>query len=104
MARSSELDLEVLRLLASQGLNLKDVDNEGRTILHHAARSGFLTQEALEFLLHEVGLTLNTFDNTGKSPLSYAVERKNKDETNVWSDPRGAETEKLLLKYVELGL
>lgn len=79
MTRSSELDLEVLHLLARRRLNLKDMNHEGRTMLHHATRSGFFTQEALEFLLHEVGLTLNTFDNTGKSPLSHTGEMKEKN-------------------------
>lgn len=54
---------------SSKGLNLRDVDNEGRTIIRFTARSGFLDQESLEFPLYETRLTVDAFDKAGQSPL-----------------------------------
>lgn len=97
LAQSRALDLEVLRLLSRNGLNLQGVDKEGRTILHHAARSGGLTREALEFLLDGVGLTLNANDKLGRSPVSYAEERLHKECTDSFG--RWEDTLELLLHY-----
>lgn len=97
LAQSRAPNLEVLRLLAINGLNLQDVDKKGRTILHHAARSGGLTREALEFLLDEVGLTLNANDKLGRSPVSYAEERLHKECTDSFG--RWEDILELLLHY-----
>ena len=77
-ANSIRIEVEVLRVLANAGLSLSAVDAKGQTILHHSARSGSMTKPALEFLLGDIGLSLDDVDSAGKKPIDYANEMANK--------------------------
>ena len=62
-----------MRYLASLGVSLHDKDKKGKTLLHHGAKSGWMTPDALAFLLEE-GLGLEEVDAGWKTPMDYAQE------------------------------
>ncbi|MBP7190025.1 MAG: ankyrin repeat domain-containing protein [Rickettsiaceae bacterium] len=64
--------LEIL-ILAGAGKSLNDTDNEGKTLLMHAANS----LESMKFLSGQNGIDLNRKDNEGKTALMHAVIKGN---------------------------
>ncbi|KAK0701566.1 ankyrin repeat-containing domain protein [Lasiosphaeria miniovina] len=85
-ASSVKLDVDVLKLLAGAGLNLRDTDAEGKTVLHHSAQAGSLTQPALEYL-NIVGLSPNDIDAAGMRALDYATEMSSREHDPMIFDP-----------------
>ncbi len=73
-ARSGNLPL--LRILVDKGADYAFVDEDGRTLLHHAILSK--NTEVIEYLL-DLGLDVNAEDKEGKTPLHYAVDSESKD-------------------------
>jgi hypothetical protein len=61
----------MLMLLREHGVDLAKRDCEGQTILHFAARRGFLTEKSLEYLVNVVGLGLTDEDMHGQTALQY---------------------------------
>ncbi|EJT77398.1 hypothetical protein GGTG_07310 [Gaeumannomyces tritici R3-111a-1] len=73
-AGTSHANVEGLELFRDAGAQLDMVDCKGWTLLHFIADSGYLTQAVLDFLLGEgVGLSLDTPDKSGMTPLDIAV-------------------------------
>ena len=79
-ASADELGIELLQVLRKNSGDLRSTDRNGRTILHHAALAGSLeTRTALNFLCHELELSIRALDNTGKTALDLAIETGDKD-------------------------
>ncbi|KAJ3484049.1 hypothetical protein NLG97_g7154 [Lecanicillium saksenae] len=72
--RAPRVDLQVLQTLQDFGTDLKATDREGRTILHHCAIAGSLTEQAFQFLRNEVGLDKHLQDHHGKVAFQYPTE------------------------------
>ena len=100
-ASADELDIELLRVLANNFVDLQLPDRNRRTILHHVASAGSLTaKSALKFLCQEVGLSISSLDNSGKTALDLVVEERNKDHHPMLFRPdRWSTTEQLLRAY-----
>ena len=57
------IDIEILRIMSKNHVDLKMTDSQGRTVLHHAAIRHSITEEALHFLCSdEVGLSTEIRD------------------------------------------
>lgn len=98
-AKSSiEVQVELLRLLARFGVDIQETDNDGRSVLHHCAMSGSLTQKAFNFLYVEIGLTMTAEDVHGETPLQYAIVMKQKPRhPDTFDGGRWSRTERILL-------
>ncbi|GKU08442.1 hypothetical protein FLAG1_09784 [Fusarium langsethiae] len=96
-ARSGRASAALLRILASQKVDMRARDEQRRTALHHGAISGWLTKEALCCLRDEFQLSTELLDVQGKTALAYAVE-KGQDEhhPDMFEPDRWARVEKLL--------
>jgi hypothetical protein len=91
--------VRVLETLRQHGVDLTQKDLQSRTILHHAAMSGSVTEESLHYLLHVVGVSINAEDASGKTAIQYATEMALKNHHPHISDPRRWDrSEKLLSK------
>ncbi|PHH92415.1 hypothetical protein CDD83_7484 [Cordyceps sp. RAO-2017] len=96
-ARSRRPTVELLTILESSGVNLQMEDDENRTVLHHCAISGTLTQEVLCFLCNQVGLSARSRDVHGRTPRQYAAEAaKMERHPHVFDPNRWSRTEKIL--------
>lgn len=97
-AHANELGFELLQVLAQSGVELQSRDHEGRNILHHCAMYGSLeTEEALDFLCSDAGLSTSDCDQYGKTPLDLACEMQQKERHPLLFRPdRHALTERLL--------
>jgi ankyrin repeat protein len=69
----------VLEALSDYGLDLSMKDNGGKGIVHHGAISGSLSLEVAAFLHERNLLDLHATDDSGNSPLDYALKEANKD-------------------------
>jgi ankyrin repeat protein len=79
-AAADEVGCQLLRVFARNGVDLKSQDNKGRTILHHCALHGSLeTDEALDFLCNDVGLSLASIDTDGMTPLQVSAAMRSED-------------------------
>jgi ankyrin repeat protein len=74
-ARSGRASPNLLRILASQKVDVRARDDQGRTALHHGVISGELTEEVLCCFRDEFNLSTELLDAQGKTPLAYAVEK-----------------------------
>lgn len=99
-AKSCESRVEVLQTLEEFGVDLAAKDGEGRTLLHHAAIAGSLTEQAFRFLRDKAGLDRHLQDHHGKTPLQYATEERRKKRDHFPYDPdRWSRTERIL-RYI----
>ena len=100
-ASADELGVELLQVLAKNSVELQLPDRNGRTILHHCGLAGSLeTRSALNFLSHEVGLSIKSPDKTGKTALNLAIEARDKDHhPMIFRPERWSTTEQLLRSY-----
>jgi len=73
-----DMEVSALQALAGAGLKFSEVDNQGLTILHHAAIAGSLTQDTLNYLVGEVEVNISARDAHDKSTLDYAKEHARK--------------------------
>lgn len=102
-AQSCENTADVLQTLEEFGVDVAAKDCEGRTVLHHAAIAGSLTEQAFHFLRDKVGLDKHLQDHHGKTPLHYATEERLKQRDPFIFDPdRWFRTERILLSEPEL--
>ncbi|PLB33154.1 ankyrin repeat domain-containing protein [Aspergillus candidus] len=72
----------VLEALSNYGLDLSAKDKGGKSIVHHGAISGSLSLEATTFLYERNILNLHDTDESGKSPLDYALQEANKERSS----------------------
>lgn len=71
-------DVDVLReALSRKGFDVNKPDDEGMTLLHHAALGGQL--EVVEMLLNDFAANPASTDNQGRIPLDVADEMGNED-------------------------
>lgn len=98
-SKTDEVGLELLKLLAHWGVNLRAEDCNGRTILHHCAMHGSLSdKDVVRFLCDDQGLSRDSRDNLGKTPLELVAEEKPKRRnTLLWRPDRWSKTERALL-------
>ncbi|EAY16591.1 hypothetical protein TVAG_434280 [Trichomonas vaginalis G3] len=61
--------LSIMQLLCAKGLDVNEVDSEGKTLLHYAAEGG--SKRVLKYLI-EAGLNVNELDYKKRYPLHYA--------------------------------
>ncbi|KAF5722703.1 hypothetical protein FMUND_2580 [Fusarium mundagurra] len=87
----------VLQTLAKWGIDLRSLDPQGRTVLHHSSIRGTLVEDILHFLCHDAKLSVDLRDVHGMTALDYAVEEKQKEHNPDLYDPgRWIRAEKLL--------
>jgi ankyrin repeat protein len=73
-AAADEVGCALLRAFVRNGVNLESQDDKDRTILHHCALHGSLeTDEALDFLCNDVGLSLDSADTDGMTPSQISA-------------------------------
>ncbi|CZT25363.1 uncharacterized protein RCC_11094 [Ramularia collo-cygni] len=76
-AFADEVGVKLLKVLAENGVNLAAEDYDGRTMLHHCALHGSIEEEdTLSFLCDEVGLSNDSYDRSGMTPLALATQKK----------------------------
>lgn len=65
--------LPMLRYLESVGIDIASRCNNGRTLLHYAARSGHI--EIISYILEHKLIDKTITDNNDETPLDYAIQR-----------------------------
>ena len=73
---ASQGDLNEIKRLVANGVNLEDADYDGRTCIHLAASEGQL--EIIEFLIGKK-INLNPKDRWGGTPLDDAKRHNHKE-------------------------
>jgi ankyrin repeat protein len=73
-----KINLAVLEALMDAGVDIEILDMKGRSLLHHTALEGSLTETALAFLFDKTKLRSDDRDFSGKTPLQYAAEQARK--------------------------
>ncbi|KAF5964158.1 nucleoside phosphorylase [Fusarium bulbicola] len=97
LSTSRRCSVGVLQTLAKWGIDLRSLDTQGRTVLHHSSITGTLVEDVLHFLCHDIELVVGHRDVHGKTALDYAVEEKQKEHSPDIFDPsRWIRAEKLL--------
>ena len=92
-AYADEVGVELLIALTDHGVDLNAEDDLGRTILHHCALSGSIEEEeALVFLCDTIGLSTDSPDKFGMTPLSLVMQ----DHPNHFRPDRWVNMERLL--------
>ncbi|KAH8746436.1 ankyrin repeat-containing domain protein [Hyaloscypha finlandica] len=77
-ASCSKMNVAVLEVLMDFGVDIEILDMKGRSLIHHTALEGSLTEIALAFLFDKTKLRSNDRDFSGKTPLQYAAEQARK--------------------------
>lgn len=99
-AATLNFEIYMLKAFNDHGVDLARKDCVGRTVLHHAAMFGSLTEESLEFLVNVIGIQANEEDVYGRTALQYAIEEASKEsDLDVIYRERLARTRDILLKY-----
>ena len=60
------------------GVDIEILDMKVRSLLHHTALNGSLTETALAFLLDKTKLRFDDRDFSGETPLQYTAEQARK--------------------------
>jgi len=63
--------LEMLKLLLSRGFKINELCNNGRNLLHFAAKDNL--KEVAQYLTEKQLVDINQKDNNGETPMDYAV-------------------------------
>ncbi|KAF5694693.1 hypothetical protein FDENT_821 [Fusarium denticulatum] len=94
---SRRCSVGVLQTLTKWGIDLRALDTQGRTVLHHSSIIGTLVEDVLQFLCHDIKLSVDLRDMHGKTALDYALEKQKEDHNPNSLDPgRWIRAEKLL--------
>ncbi|KAF5571035.1 hypothetical protein FPHYL_755 [Fusarium phyllophilum] len=94
---SRRCSVGVLQTLTKWGIDLRALDIQGRTVLHHSSIIGTLVEDVLQFLCHDTKLSVDLRDMHGKTALDYALEKQQEDHNPDLFDPgRWTRAEKLL--------
>lgn len=99
-AATPNFEIYMLKAFNDHGVDLARRDCAGRTVLHHAAMFGSLTEESLEFLVNVIGIQANEEDAYGCTALQYAIDEASKEHGSdfIYPDRRGR-TRDILLKH-----
>jgi ankyrin repeat protein len=96
-ASTLECEVQVLKILREQGVDLTQKDLQSRTVLHCSAISGSITKESLHYLLYVVGVQINAEDVSGKTALQHAAEMASKDhDPQIYDSGRWDRSTRLL--------
>jgi ankyrin repeat protein len=99
-AKCNRMKVSTLKSLMELGVDMSTTDLEGRTLLHHIALNGSLTEDVLMFLLDETTLRTDIRDSAGKTPVQCAFEQAEKTRgTDGFDSERWARTLEVFLKY-----
>jgi ankyrin repeat protein len=71
-------NIEVLMAMMDYSIDLTAKDRDERTLLHHSALNGSITEPILSFLLDKTRLCCEDRDSLGRTPKEYAVEEAGK--------------------------
>ncbi|KAG5753138.1 hypothetical protein H9Q72_003802 [Fusarium xylarioides] len=94
---SRRCSVGVLQTLAKWDIDLRSLDTQGRTVLHHSAIRGTLVEDVLHFLCHDIKLSVDLRDMHGKTALDYALEKQQEDHNpDLFDSGRWIRAEKLL--------
>ncbi|KAF4502576.1 Ankyrin repeat-containing domain [Fusarium agapanthi] len=94
---SRRCSVGVLQTLAKWGTDLRSLDTQGRTVLHHSSITGTLVEDVLHFLYHDIELAVDLRDADGKKALDYTIEEKQQDHNqNPFNPGRWIRAENLL--------
>lgn len=69
--------LKMLQLLEKKGFKLDEVCSNGENLLHLAVKGNFI--EMINYMVDHKLIDKNQKDNSGKTPLDYAKEKRNKE-------------------------
>jgi hypothetical protein len=90
---------QILTLMGFR-VDMSAMDLRGRTLLHHIALNGSLTEDVLMFLLDETTLRTDTRDSAEKTPTDYAFEKAKKTRgSGILDSERWAMALEIFLKY-----
>lgn len=99
-AATPNFEIYMLKAFNDHGVDLARRDCAGRTVLHHAAMFGSLTEESLEFLVNVIGIQANEEDAYGCTALQYAIDEASKEHGSDFIYPeRWGRTRDILLKH-----
>jgi ankyrin repeat protein len=94
-----KINLAVLEALMDFGVDIAILDMEGRSLLHHTALEGSLTETALAFLFDKTKLRSDDRDFSGKTPLQYAAEQaRKKRHWSVFDSQRWSRSVEILMR------
>ncbi|KAJ4246035.1 hypothetical protein NW762_013780 [Fusarium torreyae] len=98
-ARSRRVSPSLLKVLARRGVDIMAKDRQGRTVLHHMAIKGTLTEDVLHYICDDNRLFMEIQDTCQKTALDYAVEmQKKENRLSAFESNRRKRTEELLRK------
>lgn len=90
----------VLQAFEKAGMDLSATDRRGRTMLHHGAINGWLTDDVVAFLLATTTLRFDTADADGRRPLQYAAEKaEDESDRSFDKDSQWQKTVEIYRKY-----
>jgi ankyrin repeat protein len=93
------LNVAVLEALMDFGVDIEILDIQGRTLLHHTALAGSLTETVLTFLLEKTKLRSDDRDFSGKTPSQYAAEQaRKKRHRSVFDSQRWSRSLEILMR------
>jgi ankyrin repeat protein len=98
-ANCLRMNVAVLEALMDFGADIEILDIQGRTLLHHTALEGSLTETVLTFLLDKTELRSDNKDLSGKTPLQYAAEQAGKKRhRHVFDSQRWSRSLEILMR------
>jgi ankyrin repeat protein len=99
-AATPNFQIYMLEAFHDHGVDLARRDCAGRTVLHLAAISGWLTKKSLEFLVNVIGIQADEIDAHGCTALQYATEEASRDHgSDIVYPARWEKTRDILLKH-----
>jgi ankyrin repeat protein len=69
-----QFEVAILQILDESGVEVQANDQEGKTLLHHAAMFGSVSVALLHYLEQFPQLNFEASDHTGKTAIDYAYE------------------------------
>lgn len=85
---ASQGDLNEVKRLHATGINLDDADYDGRTAIHLAASDGH--EHVIKYFI-DSGININPKDRWGGTPLSDAIQTKNKAVIDLLKEHGGTQ-------------
>jgi ankyrin repeat protein len=93
-----DFGIHLLQLLSEHDVNLKRKDDQEKTILHHAAECGHLTEETLEFLVEFI--EADDKDKRGRTALQLVINKiAEAHDPNGWNSNRWDRTRDVLMNH-----
>ena len=85
---------EILQFITNQGLNINEMDEDGRTALHNASCKG--NSSSVKMLL-ENGVTIQSVDKKGQTPMTSAITNNHVDIVSLLLDKSEAPKDSVLI-------